>query len=52
MAVSAAAGSLGLSATPSQDLGRISDCFDVIFRKRHRLQKSWPVVGLAFENIF
>ncbi|XP_066100248.1 uncharacterized protein [Saccopteryx bilineata] len=31
--------------TPSQDCGRISDCFVVIFRKKQRLRKGWLVVG-------
>lgn len=51
MTISAAVGFLGLKATPSQDHGRICDCFIVIFRKR--LRKDEPVLGLALEkNIF
>lgn len=52
MTVSAAVDPLGLKATPSQDCGRISDCFVVIFRKKQRLRKGRPVVGLALGKIF
>lgn len=52
MAVLADVGPLGHTATPSQDCGRISDCFVVIFRKRQKLRKGGPVLGLALGKIF
>lgn len=52
MAVLADVGPLGHTATPSQDCGRISDCFVVIFRKRQKLRKGGPVLELALGKIF
>lgn len=50
MAVSAAVGSLGLTAAPTfQDRGCISYCFCCDFQEE---AKGWPVVGLALGKIF